>query len=225
VVRHQRKSDEDLLKCAPTILLVLVLAAYVSIAGADRASAEPVKCPSGHVWNPQAVTCVLTVTSPRPETTDPGRSRHPGSQPAKSQSKKCVSSYSGKEVPCKEGSSWWSNDRDCYVSLANPQPPKSDPQWEGHTTGAIYECYSPALVGTRMYLLVCDFSGGPGGAARPAGPRVAGDSDHATAGDRDRNRAGGSARQCRDRWAAHVDVGRGSRPAYVGADYSNRLNR
>jgi hypothetical protein len=27
VVRHQRKGDEDLLKCAPTILLVLVLAA------------------------------------------------------------------------------------------------------------------------------------------------------------------------------------------------------
>ncbi|MER5549951.1 ATP-binding protein [Streptomyces sp. NPDC002589] len=26
----------------------------------------------------------------------------------------------------------------CYIGLANPQPPKSDPVWQGHTTGAIY---------------------------------------------------------------------------------------
>ena len=50
----------------------------------------------------------------------------------------------------------------CYVSLADPQPPKSDAQWEGHATGAIYECYSPGIVGTR-YLLVRNFSCGPGG--------------------------------------------------------------
>jgi hypothetical protein len=28
-----------------------------------------------------------------------------------------------------------------YVGLASPQPPKSFPVWEGHTDGAIHECY------------------------------------------------------------------------------------
>jgi hypothetical protein len=170
VVRHRGKGDEDLLKGAWTTVLVLLLAVYVIIGGPDRASAEPVKCPSGQVWNPQAVTCVLTATPPRPETRASGIPRQSGSQPSKGQPKKCVSSYSGKEVPCRDGSSWWSNDRDCYVSLSDPQPPKSDPQWEGHRTGAIYECYSPGIVGTRMYTFWSAAS--PAGPAAPPDPRV-----------------------------------------------------
>jgi hypothetical protein len=141
VVRHQGEGDEDLLKRAWTAtLLVLVLTAYAIIAGADRASAEPVKCPSGQVWNPQAVTCVLTATPPQPEMRASGMPRQSGSQPSKDQPKKCVSSYSGKEVPCKDGDSWWSNARDCYVSLADPQPPKSDPDWEAPRFPAPSRC-------------------------------------------------------------------------------------
>lgn len=62
MVRHRGKGDEDLLKGAWTTVLILVLAGYIIIGGPDRASAEPVKCRSGQVWNPQAVTCVLTAT-------------------------------------------------------------------------------------------------------------------------------------------------------------------
>jgi hypothetical protein len=171
VVRHQGEGDGDLLRPAWTTFLILVLAVYGIIAAADPASAEPVECPSGHVWNPQAVTCVLTARPPRPDTTDPGTRRQFASQPVTSNAEqKCVSSYSRKEVPCREGDSWWSNDRDCYVSLAEPQPPKSDPQWEGHRTGAIYECYSPAIVGTRMYTFWSATS--PTGPAAPPDPRV-----------------------------------------------------
>ncbi|HLM23364.1 MAG TPA: hypothetical protein VK390_17805, partial [Propionibacteriaceae bacterium] len=84
------------------------------------------------------------------ESTNPGTRTQSASQPVTNNAEqKCVSSYSGREVPCEDGDSWWSNARDCYVSLADPQPLKSDPQWEGNRTGAIYECYSPALVGTR----------------------------------------------------------------------------
>jgi hypothetical protein len=91
VVCHQGKGDEDLLKRAGTAtLFVPVLAAYVIIAGANRASAEPVKCPSGQVWNPQAVTCVLTATPPRREMRASGMPRQSGSQPSKGQPKKCV---------------------------------------------------------------------------------------------------------------------------------------
>src|SRR5829696_2181345 len=84
--------------------------------------------------------------------------------------KKCVSSFSGKDVPCRDGNSWWSNARDCYVSLADPQPAKSDPEWEGHKTGAIYECYSPALVGSRMYTFWSATP--PAGPAAPPDPRA-----------------------------------------------------
>ena len=64
MVRHQGKGDEDLLKRAGTTLFVLLFAAFANIVVADRASAEPVECPAGSVWNPQAVTCVLRVTPP-----------------------------------------------------------------------------------------------------------------------------------------------------------------
>jgi hypothetical protein len=147
---------------------VLVLSACSGVAGTCTAAADaPVQCAHGNSYNPRTGKCVITV-SPTPHeathlstTSDPVKSKSP---------KKCVSSYSGKEVPCKDGSSWWSNDRNCYVSLADPQPPKSDPEWEGHKTGAIYECYSPALVGTRMYTFWSASS--PGGPAAPPDPRA-----------------------------------------------------
>ena len=75
MVRHQGEGDGDLLRPAWTTFLILVLAVYGIIAAADPASAEPVECPSGHVWNPQAVTCVLTVSAPS--------TRHDGSRHAK----------------------------------------------------------------------------------------------------------------------------------------------
>lgn len=63
---------------------------------------------------------------------------------------KCTSRYSNEDMPCTQGGARWSNGQGCYVSRADPQPPKSDPVWEGHTDGAIYGCYSPELVGTRL---------------------------------------------------------------------------
>ena len=151
---------------------LLLLSACSVVTGAQTASADlPVQCSRGSSYNPRTGKCVIAVTPHPPDTTDPGTRRQSASQPVTSNAEqKCVSSYSGKEVPCEEGGSWWSNDRDCYVSLADPQPPKSDPQWEGHRTGAIYECYSPALVGSRMYTFWSATS--PAGPAAPPDPRV-----------------------------------------------------
>jgi hypothetical protein len=171
VVRHQGKGDENLLKRAGTTPFVLLFAAFANIVVAEQASAEPVECPAGSVWNPQAVTCVLKVTPPASGITHRSTKRESGSHPVNSKSpKRCVSSFSGKEVPCRDGSSWWSNARDCYVSLADPQPAKSDPEWEGHKTGAIYECYSPALVGSRMFTFWSATA--PTGPAAPPEPRA-----------------------------------------------------
>lgn len=39
----------------------------------------------------------------------------------------------------------------CYpAGKSSPQPPKSDPVWKGHTTGAIYDCIVPPRVGPGM---------------------------------------------------------------------------
>ena len=112
------------------------------------------------------------------------------------------------------------------MSLADPQPAKSDPEWEGHKTGAIYECYSPAIVGTRMYTFWSATS--PAGPAAPPDPRVLALRAIATM----RLRAIGigivpeaQAGECRDRRVADVDVGRRSGPAHVGSDHSNSLVR
>ena len=146
---------------------VLLLSACSVVAGTCTAAADaPVQCADGSSYNPRTGKCVLTVSPTPHEATDPGTTR----EPVNKGPKKCVSSFSGKEVPCRDGDSWWSNARDCYVSLADPQPAKSDPEWEGHKTGAIYECYSPALVGSRMYTFWSATS--PGGPAAPPDPRV-----------------------------------------------------
>ncbi|MEU1628225.1 ATP/GTP-binding protein [Streptomyces sp. NPDC020096] len=54
----------------------------------------------------------------------------------------------------------------CYYKAHDPQPPKSDPAWEGHTNGAIYDATCPDSVGgagtgTGMQWL----ANPPGGAA------------------------------------------------------------
>jgi hypothetical protein len=151
------------------LVLVLILSACSVVIGSQTAAADvPVQCPHGNSYNPRTGKCVLTVSPAPPQATDASTPKEPVD--GKGLVKRCVSSYSGKEVPCRDGSSWWSNARDCYVSLADPQPAKSDPEWEGHKTGAIYECYSPGIVGSRMYTFWSATA--PAGPAAPPDPRV-----------------------------------------------------
>jgi hypothetical protein len=153
---------------AARLVLALLLSACSAVVGTPTAAADvPVRCPHGNSYNPRTGKCVITVSPTPREATRPNTISEPVNSKS---SKRCVSPYSGKEVPCRDGSSWWSNDRGCYVSLADPQPPKADPVWEGRTTGAIYECYSPGIVGTRMYAFWSATS--PAGPAAPPDPRV-----------------------------------------------------
>lgn len=48
-------------------------------------------------------------------------------------------------VPCTSEYGYWSNNYHCYLEVADPQPPASDPNWQGHQPGdgAIYQCYQP----------------------------------------------------------------------------------
>lgn len=85
-------------------------------------------------------TCTLEI---------PGAPRSPGVQPvsdpgsSSGRGPSCV--RFGQEVPCSDPLfGTWSNDNQCYISLADPQPPPSSPLWEGrYPEGAIYDCVDP----------------------------------------------------------------------------------
>ncbi|MFJ8015016.1 ATP/GTP-binding protein [Streptomyces sp. NPDC096339] len=53
----------------------------------------------------------------------------------------------------------------CYVQLTNPQPPKADPIWRGHTDGAIYTFVCVALthstIGTMRWMASNPIQRGP----------------------------------------------------------------
>lgn len=155
-----------------TLLLCMIVGVALNVVP-DVATAVGglVSCTKGRTWSPVKGRCVLSVGTPgkrpAPGTTGASvkQSNHGSSKP-----RKCVSRYTQKEMPCEQDGSRWSNDQGCYVSLADPQPPKSDPVWEGHTDGAIYECYSPELVGTRLTVQWAAIA--PAGAPTPPEPRV-----------------------------------------------------
>lgn len=63
-----------------------------------------------------------------------------------------VCRFDGAVIPCSSGGSWWSASNSCYVSAADPQPAKSDPVWQGHTDGTVYDCRLPDDVGGSRHL-------------------------------------------------------------------------
>lgn len=57
-------------------------------------------------------------------------------------------------VPCSGKEGEWSNELQCYVRRMDPQPPPSNPLWQGRgsaTGGAIYTCSSPDVY-TALWL-------------------------------------------------------------------------
>ena len=150
------------------LVAVLGMAALLS-AGAPALATGPVTCPPGQTPDPKTGVCVIVVVIP-PAPTNPGPGGPGGpTDPGPASLQKCVKP-DGVAIPCQDGSSWWSNALYCYVALANPLPPQSDPIWAGHTDGAIYTCFSPLIVaGTRIYSLWSATP--PAGPAAPPDPR------------------------------------------------------
>lgn len=98
------------------------------------AFAEPFGC------RDTVVGRVCTVTAEQPGTgaaTDRGTANTGSSSSTK---RTCL--FRGDPIDCDppDAGLWWSNDRQCWVGVADPQPPKDDPVWQGHTEGIIYQC-------------------------------------------------------------------------------------
>ena len=59
--------------------------------------------------------------------------------------------HTGARVPCYDPFfGWWNSHDECYYRLADPQPPPTDPAWDGHQPGdgAIYDSTCPGVPGT-----------------------------------------------------------------------------
>lgn len=117
----------------------------------------------------------VTCTNPSPtglcvvHVGDPGTGGNPGS--GGGSTRRCVDA-SGAEIPCERpGLGTWSDSLGCYLQEMSPQPPPSDPTWQGHTTGAIFMCTLWPLVSTgatEIWLGTPQQASDPGAVAQQA---------------------------------------------------------
>ncbi|TDW94582.1 hypothetical protein EV137_1899 [Kribbella pratensis] len=66
----------------------------------------------------------------------------PGKPPVKSitRTPERICMDGGAARACTSNLGNWSNGQQCYLRRLQPQPPKSDPSWQGHTDGAVWIC-------------------------------------------------------------------------------------
>lgn len=132
----------------PRLARIGVVIAVTGLIGMNTSSAlaksPPVTCQQ-HARNGQ---CIVSVSAPGNGHGPPGNGGETPGPP--------TCSDHGQPVPCERpGLGYWDPDLGCYLALEDPQPPKSDPLWEGNTTGAIYMCttWPPVTTGaTEIWL-------------------------------------------------------------------------
>jgi hypothetical protein len=118
---------------AVNLLLFLILSLAISTSAHAEPSPPPEyvqKCDTyGHCnW---VLKAVIGDTSDL--ETDPGKS---GGKKTKR-----VCNFGGAAQACTNSTLGnWSNSQQCYLKREEPQPPKSDPRWGGHTDGTIWAC-------------------------------------------------------------------------------------
>ena len=123
---------------------IAVVVAVIGVAFAGPAWAEnknlppkpdgdyvPMCLPNGHCW-----------WAPRSVVEQLQGSNTPGKEPvqASTQHPKRVCQLGGAAQACTSKLGNWSNSQQCYLQSVDPQPPFSDPAWQGHTDGAIWAC-------------------------------------------------------------------------------------
>lgn len=104
--------------------LVLSLLVVATLLAAPPAAADYVYCP------PNGGPCIVIVTSPG----GPGGGGGGGGGSGGG-----VCQYQGQSVNCFDADIGWYIGGACYSQAERPRPPYSDPRWEGHTNGDIYD--------------------------------------------------------------------------------------
>lgn len=150
-------------------MVALAVAGIVMGGAAPTLAADlPISCPPGTEPSPRTGECIIIVTGPG-EPGQPGNPGGGGTEPVVFQ--KCIDGLGSPpaEVPCSSDKGWWSNSQNAYCRALAPQPPLSDPAWEGNTTGQVYECLRPVPGGWGVTFWIW-LAAPPGGA--PPDPRV-----------------------------------------------------
>ncbi|WP_350277479.1 hypothetical protein [Kribbella sp. HUAS MG21] len=71
----------------------------------------------------------------------PGKPPKPGKPDQREKISKTVCEFKGAVQACTDPVKGnWSNSQQCYMRRETPQPPFSDPRWQGHTDGSIWAC-------------------------------------------------------------------------------------
>jgi hypothetical protein len=133
--------------------LFLAVATLLVVVVAPTAHAADPVC---QLVDPTTGQCTLWVTVPGPTPTP-----NPTAPPTGSTGDTGPACYSDGTnlvkdgpVPCQDNGHWWSNVHQCYMWLADPQPPATDPVWQGHQPGdgAIYGCQVLAYGAVPIWL-------------------------------------------------------------------------
>lgn len=128
------------------VLSGVLAAAWLVLAAATAAYADPVTCPDGSLPTRNG-ECLVTVTDPGADG-EGGGSSGPGTpggaEPVNTGPTVCR--YGDQEVPCEAEGFFWNASQACYARLADPQPAPADPVWGGRTEGVIVECRPPHCV-------------------------------------------------------------------------------
>lgn len=116
----------------------LCLAFGLVAIGAAPVSAEGLGCAK---VNEKTGKCVVEVVTP-PAAGDGGGDESSTPPVGHTGDTGPACEQDGKPIACTSRAGQWSNDLQCYVMRAEPQPNASDPLWEGHEPGdgAIYMC-------------------------------------------------------------------------------------
>lgn len=153
------------------VLFVALVLTAVWLAGADTAADADTKCTR---TDPATGKCLIWVIvpdddpDPTPAAEDGPKDSGSGQACYWDPSKQGVVGPPAGPVPCKAAEGYWSNNLNCYVRQADPQPPASDPSWKGHEPGdgAVYLCFQPQT-GILITLWSQDEPAGAGGGVTP----------------------------------------------------------
>lgn len=113
--------------------LVLAGAAIVLVGQTTSATDGPVICPEGQ--SRVGGVCTIVIDVPGEGATTPGLPPGGGSDGGTGET---TCRWNEADIPCESVFGAWLGS--CYIEAADPQPPKSDPVWEGNDDGVIVVC-------------------------------------------------------------------------------------
>lgn len=150
---HRQVDRSRARRVLPAVLLglslpLLALGGIAAAAGGGASPATGITCPPGQtpVTTPTGVVCVVSTgggTSTSASPTGGGGGGGGGGNT-------CYTAWDHSPVPCYvAGEGWYDADIACWVELEQPQPPASDPLWQGRTPGdgAIWQATCPGANG------------------------------------------------------------------------------